>query len=91
LPYILRVPAGSAARKLGNVRRLHRDVERISPYYLMHMWRGSLAWIDKRVDTVDDILSASKTQHGEALGAAELRRCLRDGSEEQSGKQHDEQ
>lgn len=56
----------------------------------MHVWRGCLAGVDKRIDTVDNILSAPKTQHGEALRATELRRSLRDDSEEKSGEQHDD-
>jgi hypothetical protein len=49
-----------------------------------------LTWVDERIDSIDDVLSAPKSQHGEALGAAELRRGLRDGSEEESGEKHHE-
>jgi hypothetical protein len=54
------------------------------------MRRGSLTRIDKRIDTVDNVLGAPKTQHGETLGATELRRSLRDSSEEESREQHDD-
>lgn len=33
----------------------------------MHVWRWSLAWVDEGIDTVNDCLSATKPQHGEAL------------------------
>jgi len=56
----------------------------------MHMRRRSLAWVDQRIDTVDNVLSATETQHREALRATELRRSLRDGGEEESREQHDD-
>ena len=56
----------------------------------MHVRRRSLAWIDKRINAVDNILSAPKTQHREALRATELRRSLRNGGEEESREQHDD-
>jgi len=37
MTYILRVPASSARRELGDIRRLHSDVECISSNYLMHV------------------------------------------------------
>jgi hypothetical protein len=49
-----------------------------------------LTWVDKRIDSIDDVLSAPKSQHGEALGAAKLGRSLRDGGEEESREQHHE-
>lgn len=56
----------------------------------MHMRRRSLTRVDKRIDTVDNVLGAPKTQHGETLGATELRRSLRDSSKEESREQHDD-
>jgi len=42
----------------------------------MHVRRRCLAWIDERVDAVNDQLRASEPQHGESIVSTKLRSCL---------------
>jgi hypothetical protein len=49
-----------------------------------------LARVYEGIDPIDDILSAAKTQHSEALAAKALRHSLREGGEKESREKHDD-
>jgi len=69
---ILSVAAGGASGEVANIRIGHRDIEGVSSNDLVHMARWELAWIDKRVDAVNNDLRAAKSQHDSATGTASL-------------------
>jgi hypothetical protein len=97
MTYILRVPTRGAGRQFGDIRRRHGDVEGIAANDLMHVRRGSLSRIDERIDTIDDCLRTSKSQHGEAAASLArfqvvtwfgLGQCIRKTCEKKSREKH---
>ena len=66
---VLGKAAGGAGGLAGDVAGGHGHVERVSSDDLVDVRRGDLAGVDQGVETVDNHLSTSESQHGKSTAA----------------------
>jgi hypothetical protein len=77
---ILRELASGARSRGSNITRRHRSIEPISSYNLMDVTGWDLAGVDEGVETIDNRLRTTESQHGCLTGCESLpvhgERCL---------------
>ena len=73
---VVRELARGAGGGLGDVTGGHGGVEAVSSDNLVDVGGGKLTGVDEGVETVNDNLGASESQHGETTSTTELGRSL---------------